>query len=111
MLEITSRTQSVDDDFHDGTAGVDALGNVRAVASNVVPQIGGSVGRRIDAATTNVGTVTTNTTGNQLRKALEGRVAGAAFNHGVKRQQADEGTAVLKLDLEDVAHLLGDCSC
>lgn len=96
MLEIASRKKSIDDDFHDDTAGIDALGNVRTVASNVVPHISGSVRCRIITATASI---TADTTCNQLRESLEGCVAGATFNYGVKCQEAKEGTAVLELDL------------
>src|SRR5215469_10485693 len=108
MLEVTSRKKSLNDDFHDDTAGVDAFGNVRAVTSNVVPHIGRSVGRCIIAATSSICTVATNTTGNQLGKSLEGCVSGATFNNGVKCQEAEEGAAVLEFDFKDVAHLFRD---
>jgi len=70
MLEITSREKSFDDDFHDDTAGIDTLGNVRTIDSNVVSHIGRSVGCRIIAATTSIRTVTADTTGNQLGESL-----------------------------------------
>ena len=84
MLEITSRKKSIDDDSHDDTTGIDTLGNVRAITSNVVSHIGGSVGCCVIAATTNICTVDANTTGNQFRESLEGCIAGAAFNYSVK---------------------------